>query len=485
MPPRDPMILWWIAGYFTVIVLLSRVFSRKIADLKDYFLAGRSLVAWPVALTFAASWFGAGSTIASLNVFNQNGLSGLWELAIPSIITCLLITFFMARRVARTQTLSQPEAVEKHYGRAGRFLLSVVILCAVTTFLGSQLVAAGKIYETALGVDITTSTLLITAVVVFYAMLGGYFAVVVTDIAQMALIAAGLLVLLLFCSDRLMTHPDFLGHVLASRHADFWNPGHNLVHHVFLVATFVMGWVIAPEMWQRMSSTRDEHLAFRAAAGASMILVTLFVMVLAIGILSAGFMAPSDRVLVDLAFMLDNPFLTALVIAGVTAAISSTMDSSINVGSLTLTRDLYQGFFRPQATTTELLWVSRAGTALVALPAIGIALYFQDIIRILWISADIYASTMFVPVVGLLYIRQPGRWSGVLAMLFGGLTVLVSALNQYGLIEMPGFWPQWPYSTVVGVGMSAIGFGLGYWLSRKAPSSWGQPDILPAGTAAK
>jgi Na+/proline symporter len=243
-------------------------------------------------------------------------------------------------------------------------------------------------------------------------------------------------------------------------------------HHIFLVFTFVLAWCIAPEMWQRMSSIRNPDLAFRASWQATLIMLFLFSLIIAIGLLSTQLIGKNDAVLVALALKIPHTFLSALVLLGFLSAITSTMDSSMNVGSLTLTRDIYQGFLRPHASNRELIWVGRLTTVLIVLPAMAIALYFQDLIKILWISADIYASSMFFPVIGMLYLKNPGRWSGILGMSFGGTIVLISALIQNNILPLSLYWPSWPYSTLLGVGCSGLGFGLGYWLSK--------PKTLPS-----
>lgn len=454
-----------ILVFYALLLWVACRFRRQVKTLGDFFLAGRTLGALPVALTFTASWFGAGSTLASMTLFHQRGLAGAWELAIPSVLSCLLITFAFSRRVSRQNALSQPEAVQRHYGRLGRLGLSVVILMAVSTFLGSQLVAAAMIFQAVFGVDTTLATLLFTGLVVGYTMLGGFYTVVMTDMAQMALIVLALALLLGFC---LLGHPGdpllALSSAMPRSFSAFVQPWG---YHAALCATFVMAWSIAPEMWQRMTATRDEHLAFRAALTASGILAGLFVLVALIGLLSTGLLARSEQVFMDLAKALP-PVLGGVALAGVLAAISSTMDSSLNVGSLTLTRDLYQGFYRPQASTRELLWVSRVATLLVAIPGVLLALKFQNIIRILWISADIYASAMFVPIVGILFLKHPPRWGGILAMGGGVAVVAFNALIQYGIIATPwAWWPQWPYSTLVGVAASLLGFGLGWAIAPK------------------
>ncbi|HEY9745686.1 MAG TPA: hypothetical protein V6C99_05665, partial [Oculatellaceae cyanobacterium] len=184
--------------YFAIILLTAWLFARKAKDLKDFFLAGRSLGSLPVAISFAAAWFGAASTMGSINAFHDQGLSGAWMLVLPSLLSFVVITLFMAKPVARQPYLSQPEAVEAHYGRAGRLLLSIIILAAGTVLIGSQMVAAGKVLQSVFGMDITPATILVTLAVVSYAMWGGYYTVVVTDIVQVAVMSLAFLALLGF-----------------------------------------------------------------------------------------------------------------------------------------------------------------------------------------------------------------------------------------------------------------------------------------------
>lgn len=456
-------------GYFALVMILARVFSRRIATLKDFFLAGRSLTVLPVAIAFVSAWFGAGSTMGSINALHHDGISGLWYLIIPSALSCLVISLVMARHVAKQNELSQPEAVKSHYGNAGRLLLAIIILISNTNFVASQMVAAGQIFHGVFGLDILPATVFCTLVVIGYSMMGGYFAVVVTDFAQLGMVVTSLVILTLF-SVGMMGAAPIIPH-LPETFLSLTGTGQTpLIQYLCLTLSFVLAWSIAPEMWQRMSSTKEDKLATRAGWLGFGILGLLFAMVTTIGLNSPRWIHHSDFVMMDLAYQLPHPLLTALVLIGFIAAVTSTMDSSINVGSLTVTRDIYQGFVRPQASEKELLWVSRLSTVLVTIPAITIAVSFQDIIHILWMSADVYASAMFFPIIGILFFKSPCRLSGILAMSFGLMTVLFSTAIQYHWISVPFAWPQAPYSTLLGVAMSGLGFGLGAILPKKALS---------------
>jgi SSS family solute:Na+ symporter len=286
----------------------------------------------------------------------------------------------------------------------------------------------------------------------------------------MGFIWLGFIILLIYTATTAVPDSAAWRHFLSHQPVNFWNFSHHWQDNIFLVITFVLAWCIAPEMWQRMSSTRNPELAFKAGWQAFCIMLALFSIIAVIGLLSTQIIPQSDTVLIDLALRIPVPFLSALVLLGFLSAVTSTMDSSLNVGSLTLTRDIYQGFIRPQASNRELIRVSRVATVLMVVPAMALALYFQDLIRILWISADIYACGMFFPVIGMLYCKNPGKWSGVLAMSFGISAVVFSALVQNGIIPNWLGIPGWPYSTLLGIGLSGLGFALGYFF-------WPNPQI--------
>jgi len=463
--------LFFLLAYFAAILIVAHLFASRAKNLTDFFLAGRRLGALPVALSLVASWFGAASTMGSINAFHDHGLSGAWQIVLPSVLSFIVITLFMAKPVAKQSYLSQPEAVEAHYGRLGRLLLSLIILTSVIVLLGSQMVAAGKFFQLVFGLDITLSTIISTAIVVSYAMWGGYFTVVVTDIAQVALVTIGFCLLFWFTATHAVPSDIAWQHFLSDQSPHFWDWRFDWEKNIFLALTFVLAWSIAPEMWQRMSSTRNPDLAFKSGWQATLMMLFLFSLIVSIGLLSTRLIGKHDAVLIALALSIPNQLLSGLVLLGFLAAVTSTMDSSMNVGSLTITQDLYQGFFRPTASNRELIWVGRIATVLIVLPAMAIALYFQDLIRILWISADIYACSMFFPIIGMLYLPKPGRLSGILGMSVGSLSVIISALTQNALLPNPLHWPDWPYSTLLGAGLSGISYGIGYWLSRKEASA--------------
>jgi solute:Na+ symporter, SSS family len=300
---------------------------------------------------------------------------------------------------------------------------------------------------------------------------------VMTDVMQFVCFTTAILILFGFVLLVPGTPPPF-----EALPEGFMNPAANLRSNLGLMFTFVLAWIVAPELWQRMSATRTPEDARRSALTAGVVLMMLYALVIATGMLAVNHLAPSDpmaqkNVLLSLAMMLPSPMLTAAVLVGVLSAVTSTIDSALNVGTLTFTRDIMHRHIWTSASNRQLVNMSRVCTTFIGLPAVVIALYYQDIIKVLWISADIYASTMFVPIMGLFFARNSGRMAGILGMSFGFVPVLFSFLRDFHMLTLPGWWPAWPFTTLLGVSCSLLGFCLGAFLHHLSRRKSVEPPV--------
>ncbi len=455
------MLITCFVIYLLLLVVLSKILSRRMSGLSDFFLAGQNLSGKSIAIAYVAAWFGAGSTIGTINEAYHHGLNAIWLIAVPTMISCILVWRYLAAQVREQECMSLPEAIESHYSPVGSFILAWIILATSTTFIASQLTAAMDLLALTTGFSEIWAVTMILAAVIIYSVIGGFRAVVMTDIAHFALYTLSLLMLLvlaLFKSHNLQA--------LSSIPSSFWNPFANLPQSLAITFTFVLAWCIAPEMWQRMSSTTAPEESKKSVLIAGGILMGLYAMVITIGMLAVFHIAPDDgeagqNVLIAMAFKMPWDFLTAVVLVGVLSAICSTIDSTLNVATMTFTRDVVNRYFWPGASSETLVRVSRLATVLVGIPAAIIALHYRNIIQILWISGDIYASTMFIPVMAIFYAPNHGCWAGIWAMGLGAIPVILNFMGDFHLVHLPEWWPKWPFTTLLGVGLSLVGFILG------------------------
>jgi sodium/proline symporter len=158
--------------------------------------------------------------------------------------------------------------------------------------------------------------------------------------------------------------------------------------------------------------------------------------------LGAGVMENNERIFIELAMQLFNPWVAGILMSAILAAVMSTLSCQLLVCASALTEDLYKPFFRKNASTTELVWVGRGMVMLVAIIAIFLAMDPHN--RVLSLVSYAWAGfgASFGPVVLISLMWSRMTRNGALAgMLVGAITVILwEHYNWFTLYEIiPGF----------------------------------------------
>ena len=149
-----------------------------------------------------------------------------------------------------------------------------------------------------------------------------------------------------------------------------------------------------------------------------------------------------ERVFIELAKLLFNPWIAGVLLSAILAAVMSTLSCQLLVCSSALTEDFYKAFIRKTASQKELVWVGRAMVLLVALVAIALAANPKN--QVLGLVSYAWAGfgAAFGPVVLISVIWKGMTRDGALAgILVGAITVVAwKQLDVMGLYEIiPGF----------------------------------------------
>jgi SSS family solute:Na+ symporter len=146
------------------------------------------------------------------------------------------------------------------------------------------------------------------------------------------------------------------------------------------------------------------------------------------------------------------PSLGILALAAVFSAEVSSADAVLFMLATSASRDLYRGFIRPSATEAEVLRVARLAALAGAIGGVGVALVYGSVRAAVSVFYSILIVTLFVPIVGGLYMRRAGGREGLASILLG---VPVLAITQY-LTGGRGYGVLSP--ALAGVLGSAVGF---------------------------
>lgn len=445
--------------YFFILILICLFFSRKMKSLEDYFLASRKLPVLLVYSSLVASWFGATSILITTDEAFSDGVSALWLMGIPAVLTVLVFGFLLARPIRRLPIVSLPDLVETRYGPFVRHLAAVLIIWYMILLASSQMVAIGNVLRSLLGTSYINGLLIGTTVVLLYSILGGFFSVVLTDGLQFLLLAVGILSLFFF-----LTTTSSLGE--ASLLASQTGPSHlfqffyNIKENILVVLSFTLAWIISPIVWQRIQAARSEQTARKALFYSSGTFLALYGLLVLIGILSLPLFS-SNKVegplLSEIVSSKAGLLLGSVLFVAIVAAIMSTMDTAINTGALSLTRDVYQQFF--PSSQRRIVLASRLATLTIGALAFLVATRFQSILKMLGLSSEIMAEGLFIPGIAMIFFRRRHPTAGLLSLILGGGFSFAVFMGEVELL--PFRLVSWPQSVPYGVALCGLGFTIG------------------------
>jgi SSS family solute:Na+ symporter len=455
----------FLIAYFFLLLLLSFIFSKRMKNLEDFFLASRNLPGFLVFLSLAASWFGATSTLVSTDEALETGVSSFWVMGAPAVLTVLILAFFLARPIRRLPIVSLPDLVELRYGRAVRHLAAVLIIWYMAVLAASQMVAIGHFLTPFLGTSYLVSLALGTIVVLVYSVFGGFFSVAITDALQFFLLVAGVFGLFFFLAyASSLAEVSLFASEIGKDH--YFNFFFNFKENFLIVLSFTLAWIISPIAWQRIQAARTDRGARLGLFAASGTFFLLYGIVVLIGMLSLPLFFSQKiggPLFSEIISSKTGILLSGILFVAIVAAVMSTMDTAINTGALSLTRDVYQQIFSSSREKRVVL-VSRLSTLFVGGLAFLVATRFKSILKTLGLSSEIMAEGLFIPGIAMIFLKKKLPMAGFLSLLLGGGYSLLRFLCELKLL--PFSWPSWPYSIPYGLGLSLVGFAAGIVIER-------------------
>ncbi len=183
-----------IIGYLILMIGLSLFLGRSQANQADYYLGGRNLPWWTVAISTMATQTSAISFLsipAFVALKPGGGLTWLqYELAVP--LAMIGVSLFLLPFFRRLELISVYRYLELRFGRPVRILISTVFLLSRGLGTGVGLYASAIILTVILDIPLSATILLMALVIVVYDTIGGMKAVVYSDVIQSIILFLGI-----------------------------------------------------------------------------------------------------------------------------------------------------------------------------------------------------------------------------------------------------------------------------------------------------
>lgn len=406
--------------YFAVTLLLGFLASRRGQGHDSFVGAGMGVFA--IVCVTCGQWLGGTSTAGCSECGFTYGLSGWWY-TIANGIGMLMMGLFFAARYRRYNEVTIPGILEKLIGPRTRTVCSALLIFVTLAVGLSQMIAAGKLGESLLGIDFSLSCCLFAVLFILYTMSGGMKSVEATNKLHLGFMYFGILLAVVLAISKLGGWEGFSAELAAVDAAEgtrhFSLSGMGVSEVVSQIAASVLSAGAAQASIQPVLAAKDPKTAKKACLIAAAVVVPFGFFTTLLGMAAkamnhAGLLAVTDAKLAYTELILSfHPVVAGLVLASVLAAILSTISPIILASATMFTRDIYAR--RPGRTPSdkELTRVSRIGTALSGVICCALAIVLVDASTILSLVKVAYTlrGVLFIAILfGMYWLdRRTGR----------------------------------------------------------------------------
>ena len=379
-----------IIGYFAIIAGVAIYASRGQNTASDFFLGSRNI-----------GWFAIGGSLFASNVGSEHivGLAGSgantglslahWEL---HAWVLLMLGWVFVPYYYRSKVFTMPEFLEKRFSPTARWILSIISLAAYVLTKVSVTVYAGALVFNVLFPDFHLGSLdafwcgaLLTIILTgLYSVFGGLRAVLYTDACQAIILLLGSIFILYFGLSKLNGGWSGLRDFTATHASQYalWHPlsDKDFPWLAICIASPIIGiwyWCTDQYIVQRTLAAKNLTIARRGTLWGAALKVMPVMIFLIPGLIGAalhhqgviqlpikGTGIDGDRVFPTLVTQLLPPGLRGLVIAGLLAALMSSLSSLFNSSAALFTVDIYQKL-KKGASEKELVYVGKIATTVV------------------------------------------------------------------------------------------------------------------------
>jgi SSS family solute:Na+ symporter len=456
-----------IALYLMGITLFGLRFRKRQRSLRDYFLAGRDIPWWAIALSIVAAETSTLTIISIPGLAYDTNLTFL-QVVMGYMVGRIVISFVLLPHYFRGDLYTAYELIERRFGRGLRSLTAGLFLLTRAAAEGVRVYAVSIVVSIALGTGEIASIAIITALTLIYTFEGGLAAVIWTDVVQTVIYVGGTLV-------GLMTILHLVPGGWSAIHAAAAGAGKLQVFdfraNLWLPYTFWAG-VIGGTAFitashgtdqlivQRLLAARGQKQSAVALLSSGVAILFQFALFLIVGVmLWAYYRVPSaifgkpDRIYPTFIVSQMPHGISGLLIAAILAAAMSNLSAALNSLSSSTIMDFVLRL-RPETDERTRMRLSRLATFYWAMVLFGLAvLALQKVGRVVEVGLQI-ASVAYGALLGVFLLGVLTRRANQRGAMVGMLVGFSVGVYLWQWTHLP--WTWWvPLGTVVT-------FGIGY-----------------------
>ncbi|MCJ7854710.1 sodium/pantothenate symporter [Lachnospiraceae bacterium NSJ-143] len=483
------MMLAPVVIFFVILMGMGFYIQKKSSDAraenysKDYYIGGRSLGGFVLAMTLVATYSSVSSFLSGPGVAWQKGFGWVYY-ASTQVVAAFLVLGVLGKKMAvvgrKTDSVTAVDVIRNRYQSDLIATISaVVIIVFFTTQMIGQFVGGAQIFSAATGLSYTAGLIIFAIVVVLYTTVGGFTAVAITDTACAIMMLIGM-----FClAYAIISKGGGLANIMAtineaSATAQATGEGFNMVAPTapsggvasIPVQLFITQWMLCgvctiglPQTNVRCLAYKDTKSVHRAMMYGTIVVGAMMVGMHLLGVLSRGVLltlpegASTDTVVPTLISQYMHPVLAGLTIIGPLAATMSTISSLLIAGSSAIVKDIYLHHKEAKKEPVNQSFVGKISigmTAIMGIVAVLLSINPPDII--VWINmfafGGLQTAFFWIFLLGLFWKK---------ANKTGAMWCIIGGLGAYILVYVTGIKIGAFHNILVGIVVGFVCFVIG------------------------
>jgi len=430
---RESVVLLTLIFYKILLIGVGFWASKRTKSSEDFFIGGKTLGPWVAATSSSASASSAWSLLGVSGAAYTMGLSAVW--LFPAVVLGYAFNWlWLAPRIRRygneqkAITLTELLAGQSGHAKYIVYACTFIIVFSFAFYIAAQFQAAGGTFASTFDMSSSKAVTLGTLIILVYTLLGGFWAVSITDTIQGLLMAITAIILPFFALIAVGGYGELFSQLAGQLTDSQWSL--TGAHSGWLGGAFIVGLLGIglgnagqPHVVNRFMAIKDE----KSVQVGRYIGIAWPIIVIG-GMLTLGWCArllltsvgDNEQVLFSVTNLLFHPIVAGIFVAAVLSAIMSTADSQLLVSASSLSYDL-----KLKGSEKKQLLISRLTVVVMCAISLVIALYAPEAIfsRVLFAWAALGSAFGPLLIVLLMGYQVKGIYR-LLAILSGfGLTI--------------------------------------------------------------
>lgn len=444
--------------YLVIMIAIGYFIGRDNKNQQDYFLAGRNMPWFAIALSVAATMLSANSFVGGPGwAYTDGMLPFMVNITVPLAIS-FAIVFTMPVFIG-LQVTSIYEYIGLRFGNASRLLAIAQFFINSLIQLSSMVFIPALIIQTMTGWDLRFVVTVIVLISILYTILGGIKAVIWTDTLQMLILWFGVF----FSLYHIISHLDIsLLDTLSLAKAEGKFAMLDFSLNINATGAFWASLLGGTAMWiryfsfdqvqvQRLLTSKSLNNSKKSLLASALLMNIVYALMLFIGILLYYYYkgaAFEQSNMVMITFILEElPVgIIGLIISAVFSAAMSSVDSILNSMTTVFVQDIYQYYFSKNNQQEASLKLSMIVSTVIGAVVIVIILFaFGSTVRSVLDIVGKYISYFSGPALGIftlaMFTKKANDFGASTGAVLGFLTVLVSSYTLQ---------PAWIWNPFIG-----------------------------------